>query len=68
MTTKESSDIRRKLNVIHYARKTGNVNKACRWKIRSLRAPHSGSEVQTIPEMIGHHKPECKQHNISAKI
>jgi len=30
MTTKESSDIRRKLNVIHYARKTGNVNKACR--------------------------------------
>ena len=30
MTTKESSDIRRKLNVINYARKTGNVNKACR--------------------------------------
>ena len=30
MTTKERSDIRRKLNVIHYARKSGNVNKACR--------------------------------------
>ena len=30
MTTKERSDIRRKLNVIHYARKNGNINKACR--------------------------------------
>jgi len=30
MTTKERSDIRRKLNVINYARKNGNINKACR--------------------------------------
>ena len=30
MTTKERSGIRRKLNVIHYARKNGNINKACR--------------------------------------
>jgi len=28
------------------------------WKIRSLRASHSGSTEQTIPEMIEHHKPE----------
>jgi hypothetical protein len=27
------------------------------WKIRSLRALHSGSTEQTIPEMIKHHKP-----------
>jgi hypothetical protein len=30
MTVKEKRDIKRKLNVIHYAKKTGNVNKACR--------------------------------------
>jgi hypothetical protein len=38
------------------------------WKIRSLRTPHSGLTEQTIPEMIEHHKPECKQHNISANL
>ena len=30
MTIKEKSDIRRKLNVINYAEKIGNINKACR--------------------------------------
>jgi len=30
MTVKEKRDIKRKLNVINYAKKTGNVNKACR--------------------------------------
>ena len=30
MTTKERSDISRKLNVINYAKKVGNINKACR--------------------------------------
>jgi transposase InsO family protein len=30
MTTKTKRDIKRKLNVINYARKTGNVHKACR--------------------------------------
>jgi len=30
MTVKEKRDIKRKLNVINYAKKTGNVNKTCR--------------------------------------
>lgn len=30
MTNKERSDIKRKLNVINYAKKVGNINKACR--------------------------------------
>ena len=30
MTTKAKTDIKRKLNVIDYARKAGNINKACR--------------------------------------
>ena len=30
MTTKAKQDIKRKLNVINYAKKTGNVHKACR--------------------------------------
>jgi len=38
------------------------------WKIRSLRAPHSGSTEQSVPEMIEHHKPKCKQHNISTNL
>jgi hypothetical protein len=38
------------------------------WKIRSHRAPNSGSTEQTIPKMIEHHNPEYKQHNISAKL
>jgi len=29
MTKKEKSDIKRKLNVINYAKKVGNINKAC---------------------------------------
>jgi len=31
MTIKEKRDIKRKLNVINYAKKIGNVNKACRY-------------------------------------
>lgn len=30
MTTKAKRDNKRKINVINYARKTGNVHKACR--------------------------------------
>jgi len=30
MTTKEKRDIKRKLNVINYAKKISNNNKACR--------------------------------------
>jgi len=44
------------------------LQKEIGWKIRLLRALHSGSTEQTIPEMIEHHKPECKQHNISANL
>lgn len=29
MTNKERSDIKRKLNVINYANKVGNINKVC---------------------------------------
>jgi tRNA U34 5-carboxymethylaminomethyl modifying GTPase MnmE/TrmE len=35
MTVKEKRDIKRKLNVINYAKKTGDVNKAC-WHYESL--------------------------------
>ena len=31
MTVKENRDIKRKLNVINYAKKIGNVKKACRY-------------------------------------
>jgi len=31
MTVKEKRDIKRKLNVINYAKKIGNANKACRY-------------------------------------
>jgi hypothetical protein len=44
------------------------LQKEIGWKIRLLRALHSGSTEQTIPEMIEHHKRECKQHNISANL
>ena len=30
MTRREKSDIKRKLNVINYAKEVGNINKACR--------------------------------------
>ncbi len=30
MTRKEKSDIKRKLDVINYEKKVGNINKACR--------------------------------------
>ena len=35
------------------------------WKIRLLRASHSGLTRGVIPEMIEHYNLECKQHNTS---
>jgi hypothetical protein len=45
-----------------------NIVRRPSWKIRSLRAPHSGSNEQPVPEMIEHHKPKYKQHNISTNL
>jgi hypothetical protein len=38
------------------------------WKIRSRKAPNSGSTELMITEMIEHPKPACKQHNFSVKL
>jgi len=44
------------------------VIKGTSWKIRSPRAARSGFIERPIPEMIEHHNPECKQHNVRSTL
>ena len=58
MTIKEKRDIKRKLNVINYAKKIGNVNKACR---------HYGVSKTIFYQWIKRYNKEGEQGLINQK-